>query len=123
MCAGGVWRPINEASGLLPIRSTSSEVGVVSASVADHTPKSMFPIDNYELVYSHWEDDIIWDSEAVSRLPRPHLARIDPNDPNFVLGIPEEPHPSVTKDNKKVLKVLMGIKYMRISLAMKRIHS
>ena len=25
---------------------------------------SMFPVENYELVHSRWEDDVIWDSEV-----------------------------------------------------------
>ena len=27
-------------------------------------PISMFPIDNHDLIYKQWEDDIIWDSEV-----------------------------------------------------------
>ena len=64
----------------------------------------MFPIENYDLIYKRWEDDIIWDSEAVTHIPKPSVALLDPNDPNIILGIPEEPAaPSpLDKDGKKV---------------------
>lgn len=26
---------------------------------------SIFPIDNYELIYGRWEDDIIWDAQVI----------------------------------------------------------
>ena len=67
----------------------------------------MFPIDNYELVYSRWEDHVIWDSDAVTTVPPPSLPKIDPNDPNFILGLPDEPHPppSTDKETKKVKKI------------------
>lgn len=66
--------------------------------------QSIFPAQNFELVYKQWEDDIIYDSDAVDHLPRPSLPLIDPNDPNYILGIPEEPPPSLTADkDKKVL--------------------
>ena len=65
---------------------------------------SMFPIENYDLIYKRWEDDIIWDSEAVTHIPKPSIALLDPNDPNIILGIPEEPAApnSLDKDGKKV---------------------
>ena len=25
---------------------------------------SVFPVDNYDIIYKRWEDDIIWDSEV-----------------------------------------------------------
>ena len=47
---------------------------------------------------------MIWDSEAVTTIPPPSLPMIDPNDPNFVLGLPDEPSPppSTEKESKKV---------------------
>lgn len=76
------------------------------ASVAsDPGPShSMFPIENYEVVYGRWEDDIIWDCDAVERIPSPTLPRVDPNDSNFIIGIPEEPPPTFAgdKDSRKV---------------------
>ena len=42
--------------------------------------------------------------QAVSHFPKPSLARLDPNDPNMIIGIPDEPVISIdtTKDGKKV---------------------
>ena len=51
---------------------------------------SIFPIENEELVYGIWEDEIIWDSEAVSRIPKPRILTLDPNDENIILGIPDD---------------------------------
>ena len=66
----------------------------------------MFPTENFELIYGRWEDDIIYDSDAVEYLPRPSLPLVDPNDPNIILGVPEEPPPSIAADtDKKVLSL------------------
>ncbi len=69
----------------------------------------MFPIENYDLVYKRWEDDIIWDSDAVTHLPKPSVARLDPNDPNLILGYPAEPVASAPtdKDGKKASRELV----------------
>ena len=44
--------------------------------------------------------------QAVDHVPKPSVVRFDPNDPNFILGIPEEPASAtsteVAKDGKKV---------------------
>ncbi len=79
----------------------------------------MFPIDNYELVYGRWEDHVIWDSDAVATVPPPSLPRIDPNDPNFILGLPDEPNPppSAEKDIKKVKKVYLCITHQLYCIA------
>ena len=49
--------------------------------------------------------------QAVSHLPKPSVVRFDPNDPNFILGVPEEPASAtsteVAKDGKKVGCVYM----------------
>ena len=51
--------------------------------------------------------------QAVSLIPKPSLARLDPNDPNMIIGIPDEPVVSMettTKDGKKVfLKICLYI--------------
>ena len=51
--------------------------------------------------------------QAVSLIPKPSLARLDPNDPNMIIGIPDEPVVSMettTKDGKKVfLKIYVYI--------------
>ena len=65
---------------------------------------SLFPIDNYDLIYRRWEDDVIFPDNSVVNMPQPILPQIDPNDPNFIIGIPVEPPPVVSgdKDGRKV---------------------
>lgn len=48
---------------------------------------SIFPIDNEELVYGRWEDNIIWDDQEMDHLLSPPVLTLDPNDENIVLGI------------------------------------
>ena len=86
---GGVW--------------TTDSGHSLSRQTTDHT-SSIFPINNPALVHEHWEDDIIWDTEAVPRIPKPVIPRLDPNDPDIILGIPEEVTVTNTadKDGKKV---------------------
>ena len=50
---------------------------------------SIFPIDNEELVYGRWEDNIIWDDQNMDYLLYPPVLTLDPNDENIVLGTVE----------------------------------
>ncbi|XP_058465400.1 transcription initiation factor TFIID subunit 1 isoform X2 [Malaya genurostris] len=60
----------------------------------DDTWYSIFPVENEELVYSKWEDEVIWDAEAVKKVPKPKVLTLDPNDENIILGIPDDIDPS-----------------------------
>lgn len=51
---------------------------------------SLFPIENHELIYGKWEDKIIWDSESVNQMPTPEIFKLDPNDENLILNLPED---------------------------------
>ena len=51
---------------------------------------SIFPIENKELIYGRWEDKIIWDTDAVESVPSPQEFKLDPNDENLILSIPED---------------------------------
>ncbi|KAJ8028294.1 Transcription initiation factor TFIID subunit 1 [Holothuria leucospilota] len=64
---------------------------------------SIFPTDNEELVYGNWEDDIIWDHENMPNNPKPKVLRLDPNDENIILHIPEDgdPHKQVNTVKEK----------------------
>ncbi|XP_016853318.2 transcription initiation factor TFIID subunit 1 isoform X5 [Anolis carolinensis] len=66
---------------------------------------SIFPIDNEELVYGRWEDNIIWDDEAMETVLAPPVLTLDPNDENIILEIPDEKEEmtlnSPSKENKK----------------------
>ena len=114
---GGVWKAVSESSTafsrqLSAGRSSLGTMGVAGSAMGsssttptDEEPRqSMFPVDNYELVYGRWEDRIIWDTEAMTSIPSPTLPRIDPNDSNFIIGVPEEPAPAINteKDTRKV---------------------
>jgi transcription initiation factor TFIID subunit 1 len=64
----------------------------------DDTWYSIFPVENEELVYGTWEDEVIWDSESMNTIPKPKILTLDPNDENIVLGIPEDVDPSKIPD-------------------------
>ncbi|XP_060532389.1 transcription initiation factor TFIID subunit 1 isoform X2 [Cylas formicarius] len=60
----------------------------------DDTWYSIFPVENEDLVYGRWEDDVIWDSECMMNVPKPSILTLDPNDENIILGIPDDIDPS-----------------------------
>ncbi|XP_014670703.1 PREDICTED: transcription initiation factor TFIID subunit 1-like, partial [Priapulus caudatus] len=79
---------------------------------------SIFPVENSDLIYGRWEDDVIWDAENMERIPTPKILTLDPNDENIILDIPQDPDPndqqgteSPTKDKKtepKKSRILLG---------------
>uniref|UniRef100_A0A6I8NJU8 Transcription initiation factor TFIID subunit 1 n=1 Tax=Ornithorhynchus anatinus TaxID=9258 RepID=A0A6I8NJU8_ORNAN len=78
---------------------------------------SIFPIENEELVYERWEENIIWDAQAMSRLMEPPVLSLNLNDEDLLLEIPESPEdeetPSISSKNKmessqKGLKLIKG---------------
>ncbi|TRZ01483.1 hypothetical protein DNTS_031895 [Danionella cerebrum] len=76
------------------------------AAHEDDTPWfSIFPIDNEELVYGRWEDNIIWDDQNMNFIPSPPVLTLNPNDENIILEIPDEKEErashSPSKENKK----------------------
>uniref|UniRef100_T1J1P4 Transcription initiation factor TFIID subunit 1 n=1 Tax=Strigamia maritima TaxID=126957 RepID=T1J1P4_STRMM len=83
----------------------------------DDTWYSIFPVENEELVYGTWEEDVIWDAEAMDKIPEPKILTLDPNDENVVLGIPDDPDPNAqstdqpNKDKKDPIRksrILLG---------------
>ncbi|RZC33764.1 transcription initiation factor TFIID subunit 1, partial [Asbolus verrucosus] len=60
----------------------------------DDTWYSIFPVENEDLVYGKWEDDVIWDAENMKNIPKPSILTLDPNDENIILGIPDDIDPS-----------------------------
>ena len=110
-----MWTTVDGGSAAAALRYTGHGAGTAGGGGAVLN----IPVDNHELVYGRWEDDIIWDSEVitiimyekvyfcrqrVSHIPRPMVVRLDPNDPNIVVGIPDEPvvAAEVGKEGKKV---------------------
>lgn len=74
---------------------------------------SIFPIENYELIYGDWEKDIIWDDQNMDFIPEPKVFALNPNDENIILAIPEEPKPLGAMEEKeskkeKKAKILLG---------------
>lgn len=60
----------------------------------DDTWYSIFPVENEDLVYGKWEDDVIWDAENMTQIPKPTILTLDPNDENIILGVPDDIDPS-----------------------------
>ncbi|XP_065160409.1 transcription initiation factor TFIID subunit 1 isoform X2 [Atheta coriaria] len=60
----------------------------------DDTWYSIFPVENEDLVYGLWENDVIWDAEKMTSIPKPSILTLDPNDENIILGIPDDIDPS-----------------------------
>lgn len=60
----------------------------------DDTWYSIFPVENEELVYGTWEDEVIWDPEDMNSIPKPKILTLDPNDENIILGIPNDVDPA-----------------------------
>jgi transcription initiation factor TFIID subunit 1 len=53
---------------------------------------SIFPVENEELVYGRWEDEVIWDTDAVANRLKPKMVALDPNDDNVrVISISDWP--------------------------------
>ncbi|XP_035682645.1 transcription initiation factor TFIID subunit 1-like [Branchiostoma floridae] len=75
---------------------------------------SLFPVENPELVYGNWEDDIIWDPQNMKEIPKPKVMKLDPNDENIIFGIPDDPDPlpddTPSKDKKEVRQSTLLLK-------------
>uniref|UniRef100_A0A672JNS7 Transcription initiation factor TFIID subunit n=1 Tax=Salarias fasciatus TaxID=181472 RepID=A0A672JNS7_SALFA len=77
---------------------------------------SIFPIDNEELVYGRWEDNIIWDDQEMDHLLAPPVLTLDPNDENIILEIPDEKEETTSHSPSKENKKETAIKKSRILL-------
>ncbi|KAM9729560.1 transcription initiation factor TFIID subunit 1 isoform 7-T7 [Menidia menidia] len=77
---------------------------------------SIFPIDNEELVYGRWEDNIIWDDQEMDHLLTPPVLTLDPNDENIILEIPDEKEEMTSNSPSKENKKETAIKKSRILL-------
>ncbi|KPP68963.1 hypothetical protein Z043_112316, partial [Scleropages formosus] len=87
------------------------------ASHEDDSPWfSIFPIDNEELVYGRWEDNIIWDDQSMDRLLSPPVLTLDPNDENIILEIPDEKEEQTSNSPSKENKKESALKKSRILL-------
>ncbi|XP_036160219.1 transcription initiation factor TFIID subunit 1 isoform X7 [Myotis myotis] len=88
-----------------------------AATLDDDKPwYSIFPIDNEELVYGRWEDNIIWDAQAMPWLLEPPVLTLDPNDENLILEIPDEKEEATSNSPSKENKKESSLKKSRILL-------
>ncbi|XP_012498360.1 PREDICTED: transcription initiation factor TFIID subunit 1 [Propithecus coquereli] len=88
-----------------------------AATLDDDKPwYSIFPIDNEDLVYGRWEDNIIWDAQAMPRLLEPPVLTLDPNDENLILEIPDEKEEATSNSPSKENKKESSLKKSRILL-------
>uniref|UniRef100_K1PWR6 Transcription initiation factor TFIID subunit 1 n=1 Tax=Magallana gigas TaxID=29159 RepID=K1PWR6_MAGGI len=76
---------------------------------------SIFPIENQDLLYKRWEDDIIWDAENMEKIPSPPVLTLDPNDDNIILEIPEDKDPN-EKTTEPVKKEKAEVKKSKLLL-------
>ncbi|TKR76020.1 hypothetical protein L596_017229 [Steinernema carpocapsae] len=73
----------------------TSSVPTTSASEAENnealnpcSDMSIFPPDNMDLFKTRWEDDIIFDSNDVGKLPPPRILTLDYTDDPNIFGVP-----------------------------------
>ncbi|XP_077558430.1 TATA-box binding protein associated factor 1 isoform X4 [Haemaphysalis longicornis] len=79
------------------LAKAGSKAGLSKVDVSDDrddTWYSIFPVENEELVYGCWEDEVIWDAQAMVKKPEPQILTLDPNDENIILGVPDDPDPN-----------------------------
>ena len=90
--------------------NSNEEKDGASFQVDEVKQKSIFPIDNYELIYGDWERKIIWDSQNMDYLPRPRDFKVNPNDDKLILNLPDDPEPRVelkakeTKNKRQIFQ-------------------
>lgn len=82
-------------------KMSKSQMLLQKLEEADDTWYSIFPVENEELIYSKWEDEVIWDAENMSKIPKPKMLSLDPNDENIILGIPDDIDPSKVVKNMR----------------------
>ncbi|CAH2037396.1 unnamed protein product, partial [Iphiclides podalirius] len=102
-------QPTTQLQPKPPTSAASSANGQPGGSAADgedNTWYSIFPVENEELVYGTWEDEVIWDAENMPAVPKPKILTLDPNDENIILGIPDDVDPSkITRERGPAPKV------------------
>ncbi|XP_007491796.2 transcription initiation factor TFIID subunit 1-like [Monodelphis domestica] len=66
-------------------------MGLPNFGACDQSGGSLFVPENDDLTYSRWEDDIIWDAQAMHKPLYPTVPTIDQDDKNLMLFDIEEP--------------------------------
>ncbi|CAO1362793.1 unnamed protein product [Diamesa tonsa] len=88
------FREKQKVAGWLPSKNsrTAKLTNVVKnfENIQEETWYSLFPIENDELINGKWEDDVIWDSQAMTTIPVPKITTFDLNDENIIMSVPED---------------------------------
>ena len=79
---------------------------------------SIFSVENEELSYGRWEDQVIWDHEKMPVKLEPKMVTVDPNDDNIILGIPEDIDPATLPQEGPIKKVKIIQKHVKKSRMM-----
>ena len=81
----------------------------------DDTWYSIFPVENEELVYGRWEDEVIWDTENMPKKLEPRIVSLDPNDENIVISIPDDIDPNTLPNEEPERKIKIVKKHVKES--------
>uniref|UniRef100_A0A3Q2SQM1 Transcription initiation factor TFIID subunit n=1 Tax=Fundulus heteroclitus TaxID=8078 RepID=A0A3Q2SQM1_FUNHE len=108
--------PIPKASSISGSKREKSSHDNQASLEEDCSWFSIFPIDNEELVYGRWEDNIIWDDQEMDQFLMPPVLTLDPNDENIILEIPDEKEETTSHSPSKENKKETAIKKSRILL-------
>ncbi|XP_027886835.1 transcription initiation factor TFIID subunit 1 isoform X4 [Xiphophorus couchianus] len=108
--------PIPKASSISGSKREKSSHDNQASLEEDCSWFSIFPIDNEELVYGRWEDNIIWNDQEMDHFLMPPVLTLDPNDENIILEIPDEKEEATSHSPSKENKKETAIKKSRILL-------
>ncbi|XP_013169257.1 PREDICTED: transcription initiation factor TFIID subunit 1 isoform X1 [Papilio xuthus] len=98
--------PLQTKPATAATSAPNGQAGAAAGDGEDNTWYSIFPVENEELVYGTWEDEVIWDAENMPAIPKPKILTLDPNDENIILGIPDDVDPSkITRERGPAPKV------------------
>ncbi|KAG8041343.1 hypothetical protein G9C98_002331 [Cotesia typhae] len=68
---------------------------------AEENNFSLLPMENEDLVYGTWEDEVIWDAENMPKIPEPKIMTLDLNDDNIILKVPDDVDSKQSQDNNE----------------------
>ena len=81
----------------------------------DDTWYSIFPVENEELVYGRWEDEVIWNTEEMPKMLEPRIVSLDPNDENIIIAIPDDLDPNTLPNEEPTRKIKIIQKHVKKS--------
>ena len=72
-------------------------------------------MENEELVYGRWEDEVILDTENMPKKLEPRIVSLDPNDENIIIAIPDDIDPSTLPNEEPIRKIKIIQKHVKKS--------